>query len=401
MSKTLIIGAGASGLACAICAARNGNKVILLERNSSSCKKILVTGNGRCNYFNIDQDIHHYHSSSNVIGKIINKSNLDEILLFFDSIGIVPRIKNGYYYPYSNQAVSMKEALLTEAKLLNISIITNYLVKKIEKINEEFIINDDIKCDNLILSTGGNAYPKTGSDGMGYDFASKFGHTIIKPLPALVQLKSNEKCLKKLCGIRCDAKISLYEGNKLLKEETGELQLTDYGISGICVFNLSYLVSRNLENNKKVHVIINFLPFLNKKDDFIKYMDNRNKKIKSRTVKELFDGILNYKLVNALLKKANINVNKYYNDLDNDEKEELAKNIIEFKLEITGTNSFDKSQVTTGGVSLDEINLNTMESLKVKKLYLTGELLDVDADCGGYNLTFAFISGIKAGKAIK
>lgn len=401
MSKTLIIGAGASGFACAICAARNGNKVILLERNSSSCKKILVTGNGRCNYFNIDQDIHHYHSSSNVIGKIINKSNLDEILLFFDSIGIVPRIKNGYYYPYSNQAVSMKEALLTEAKLLNISIITNYLVKKIEKINEEFIINDDIKCDNLILSTGGNAYPKTGSDGMGYDFASKFGHTIIKPLPALVQLKSNEKCLKKLCGIRCDAKISLYEGNKLLKEETGELQLTDYGISGICVFNLSYLVSRNLENNKKVHVIINFLPFLNKKDDFIKYMDNRNKKIKSRTVKELFDGILNYKLVNALLKKANINVNKYYNDLDNDEKEELAKNIIEFKLEITGTNSFDKSQVTTGGVSLDEINLNTMESLKVKKLYLTGELLDVDADCGGYNLTFAFISGIKAGKAIK
>lgn len=401
MSEVVVIGAGASGLACAICAARRKNKVTILERNSYVCKKILITGNGRCNYFNTDQSINHYHSSSNNIDKIITKSNLDEVLSFFDSIGIVPRIKNGYYYPYSNQAVSMKEALLTEAKLLNINIVTDYLVNKIEKVNKKFIINDEIECDNLILSTGSKAYPKTGSDGMGYDFAKKFGHTIIKPLPALVQLKSNEKYLKYLKGIRCDAKVSLYIDNKLLKEETGELQFTDYGISGICVFNLSYLVSRNIDDNKKIYVTINFLPFLNKTCDFIRYMDNRNEKIKSRTVREIFDGILNYNLVNVLLKKLNINANKYYNELSKIEKEKLAKSIIEFNLEITGTNSFDKSQVCTGGVSLSEINIETMESLKEKNLYLTGELLDVDATCGGYNLTFAFISGLIAGCNIK
>ena len=394
MSKVIIIGGGLSGVISAIYAKRNGNDVTILERNNDILKKLLVTGNGRCNYFNNDQDINHYHSDNmEIVNKIITEENINELSKFYDEIGIVPKIKNGYYYPYSNQAISVKDALVNELEKLNIEIICNYLVEDI-KYNGKFIINDELTSDKLIISTGSKAYPKTGSDGMGYKFLKELGHNITKINPALTALKSNNKYLKELAGVRCEAKVSLYENNKLLKEEIGELQLTDYGLSGICTFNVSYLINKN-ENDK--YVLVNFMPFINTKEEFVSYIKERNKIVKQRTISKLLEGILNKKIVDVILKTSDINANLMLDDLNDNQINKLAENVINYKFIITGTNSFDKSQVCTGGLKLTEIDPKTMMSTKINNLYITGELLDVDGDCGGYNLTFAFISGYLSG----
>ncbi|MBP3635923.1 MAG: aminoacetone oxidase family FAD-binding enzyme [Bacilli bacterium] len=399
MSKVVIIGGGVSGVVSAIYAKRKGNKVTILERNSDILKKLLMTGNGRCNYFNVDQSINHYHSNNmDIVNKIITGDNVNELLKFYDEIGIVYKIKNGYYYPYSNQAVSVKDALKSELKALNVEVICDYLVNDIKYDNNKFIINDELSCDKLIISTGSKAYPKTGSDGMGYKFLKNFSHNITKVNPALVQIKSNNKFLKDLSGVRCEAKVSLYDNDKLLKEDIGELQLTDYGLSGICVFNISYLVNKN-DNDK--YALVNFIPFISTKEEFINYINKRNKLVNNRTIYEVLEGILNKKIVSVILKTSNINFDVKLEDLTNKEIDKLATNIITYKFNITGTNSFDKSQVCSGGVILSEINPENMMSKIVDNLYVTGELLDVNGDCGGYNLTFAFISGYLAGSDIK
>lgn len=400
--KVVIVGSGPSGLASAIYAKKNNNEVIILERNNDICKKILLTGNGKCNYFNENQDITHYHSSNdNLISNIITEKNLNDILVFFDELGIVPKIKNGYYYPYSNQASSVKQVLLSKINELGIKVIYDYLVTDIKKENNKFIINNDIICDKLILSTGSKAYPKTGSDGNGYNLVKKFNHNINKVMPALVKLKSDDKYLKELKGIRSDCKISIYKDNEFIKSETGEIQLTDDAISGICVFNLSYLANKYIESKNNVHILVNFIPFIDDKDELLKYLDDRCKKIKNKKMKEFFDGLLNYKLSNVILKKSNINLDSYYKDLSKKEKETLVSNINSYDFNIISSYSYDNSQVCMGGVPLDEINLLTMESKKEKNLYIIGELLDVNGDCGGYNLTFAFITGMLAGISIK
>jgi len=395
MKKVVIIGGGASGLVAAIYAAKDKNDVTILERNNSVGKKILITGNGRCNYFNENQSLCHYHSSDkHLLGKILTIHNLSEVLGLFDEIGIVPKIKNNYYYPNSNQAVSIKEALLLECQLLGVQIKTDYLVQEIIKQDNKFIINNEITADKVIIATGSKAAPKTGSDGIGYTIAKKLNHTIIKPLPALVQLQSDDS-IKDWNGIRCDVNVTLMEKGKKIKEEIGEIQLTDYGVSGICIFNLSGYIARGLDNNQKEELLINFLPDIK---DFITYMEERNKKVKGRNISRLFDGLLNYKLADVLIKKSKINKDVYWDQLTQKQKENLSQNITNLKLNITGTNSFDKAQICSGGIPLTEINQTTMESLKTQGLYFAGEILDVNGDCGGYNLSFAWVTGMLAGK---
>ena len=393
----VIVGAGASGLTAAIHASKNKNtNRTLIERNNVLGKKILATGNGKCNYYNSDQDLSHYHSTNNeLIKEIINNKNLKEVEDFFNYLGIIPKIRNGYYYPFSNQATTIRNALVNELNKSNIKILDNEKVTSIKKENNKFIIkteNNSIKADKVIISTGSYASPKTGSDGMGYNFLKEFNHTIIKPLPALVQLKANASFLKEWSGIRTDIKASLYIDNEFIKSEEGEIQLTNYGISGICIFNLSRFVSRALNDNKQVKIKLNFLPIINNIEETLTNLNKSNK-----TIKNLLDGILNSKLVDIIIKISSINPNKKYNELSQKELTNLINNLTNLSLDITGTNSFDECQVTTGGIPLTEINLSTMESKKEKGLYITGELLDVDGDCGGYNLTFAWITGILAG----
>lgn len=399
MKTITIIGGGAAGLVAAIYAKTSSTQVILLERNSDCGKKILATGNGRCNYWNSDQDLKHYNSShKHLLENIITEENKKEIMGFFNRMGIIPKIKNGYYYPYSNQAVSIKNALITEAKRAGVQIYNDTYIDSIRRENNKFIITYNKKTiisDSVIIATGSKAAPKTGSDGNGYDLVKKFSHSVIEPLPALVQLRGEENYFKDWSGVRSDVKISLYSNEKFIKEEEGEIQLTDYGISGICTFNLSRFVSRNLYENKNNYVIINFLPFL--EQNKMSFFEERNELIKGRTLFEFLEGLLNNKLVKVLLNIININSDRKWQDLRYEEKEKLVEIITNFKLEITGTNSFEQAQVCSGGVPLSEIKIKTMESIYQEDLYIVGELLDVDGDCGGYNLSFAWISGMLAG----
>ncbi len=400
MRNIAVIGGGASGLVSAIYASKN-NKVTIFERNSNVGKKILLTGAGKCNYYNSNQDLSNYNSNDkDLVKNIITIENQNEIINFFDSIGIVPKIKNGYYYPKSGTSYSIREALYKEAILNGVQIINDFKVTKIIKENNHFIINPDdenLLFDKIILATGSKAFPKTGSDGIGYDIATKFGHHLIEPKPALVQLIGEEKYFKDWAGIRCDVKVSLYEDNKFIKKEEGEIQLTNYGLSGICILNLSGRLKRGI-NNHKEDIHINFLPFLNEKVD--SWLDNRNKKLKNRNIIELLESLLNYKLLRIILKQSNIGYNSKWDELTSHKRDILINNLIDFKVKIKNTNSFDQAQVCSGGVKLSEIDTNTMESNITKGLYIVGELLDVDGLCGGYNLTFAWISGMIAGKSV-
>lgn len=398
MSKVVIIGGGAAGLVAAI-KASNQNEVILLEANDKCGKKILLTGNGRCNYWNSDIKIDNYHTDNiEKLSNIISNNNQKDVFSFLESIGIYSKIKNGYYYPYSNQASSVRTLLLNEIERRKIKVIYNFKVESILKRDNGFVVkseNDEIICDKVIIASGSKACPKTGSDGSSYDLALSLGHHINQVTPSLTPLKGNDFYFKDWDGVRCDSKISLFVDDKKFIEEEGEIQLTDYGISGICTFNISGLATKSLEQKKKVIVKINFLPSLTK--SFYDWFNERNKNIPNHSIEELLESVLPYKLMFVLLKKANINRDDNWNNLEESKKRKLANIIEEFELEITGYQSFDRAQVATGGVSLTEINPNTMESLVTPNLYLVGELLDVDGKCGGFNLAFAFISGYLAG----
>lgn len=402
MYDVVIVGGGASGVVAAIKAKNDNNSVLIIERNSECLKKLLITGNGRCNYFNDDQNIDNYYSNNmELVSEIITSDNINLVKDFFDNLGVVPKIKDGYYYPFSNQAVTIKNILLNELKRNKIEVINNFLVTEIIKNDDVFIINSDsskIQCKKLVLATGGCAYPKTGSTGMGYDFLKSFGHTIIKPLPALVQVVANFKYLKDWSGVRSEVGLELFEDGRLVATEEGEAQFTDYGLSGICTFNLSILISRGLDLGKKEVIRINYLPFV--KGDRLTWFEKYCKRLGKRNMLELLEGLLNYKLARIILNVSNVDYNKYFNDLTNQEKEKFINNLFSMNLDIVSTKSFDNSQVCSGGVKLDEININTMESKLISNLFVAGELLDITGKCGGYNLTIAWLSGLLIGESI-
>lgn len=406
MSRILVVGGGASGMVASVYASNDNNKVILVDKNNNLGKKILMTGNGKCNYWNKDISTSHYNSSNiDILDKIITGENKLEIEKFFDRLGIVPKIKDNYYYPSSNQATSIQTALILECELRGVEILNNEEVLSIIKRDDVFEVvtsNKKFYVDKVILATGSKAAPKTGSDGFGYSICKSFGHKIINPLPALVQLKLDFPYMKDWQGIRSDVCVKLYEDSKLIKEECGEIQLTDYGASGICVFQLSSLVGRGLYNSCKEEIEINFLKQMDlyNENDFVRFFDDRNNRVLERNISQLLDGILNYKLINLILKISKIQRDSLWNDIAYDKKIELGRNLTKLRLSVVGTNSFDYAQVCSGGVCLNEINPLTMESKLVKELYIVGELLDVDGECGGFNLGFAWISGYLAGKSV-
>ena len=391
--RIIVIGGGASGIVASIFAKRDNNEVIVLEKNNKCLKKLLITGNGKCNYFNDDFSFEHYYSDSNNLS-FINDSNKRKVLDFFSSIGVVPRVKNGYYYPNSNQSYSVHNSLLKEASLRGVEIKNGVKVLNIVKKSNSFIVstdNGDFICDKVIVSTGGKSYPKTGSEGDGYLFGKSLGHKIVPVVPSLVGLVSNDKFIKSLSGVRCDACVSLNS-----KSEIGEVQFTDYGLSGICVFNLSNIASRLGNCSVKINFLYNFVSDF---DSFCKLFDSVNGSVLNRSIGELLEGYLNYNIVNVILKMSGIDFSCSWNDLGN-KKRILFDNLVSFNVDIVGTRGFDVAQVSLGGISLDGIDVNTFESKVVPGLYFTGEVMDVTGDCGGYNLGFAFLSGMIAGESV-
>lgn len=395
MKKVFIIGGGASGLTAAIKASRNGNDVTIFEKNEKLGKKILMTGNGKCNYWNENQDLKYYHSNGDYT-KIVNQLNLTKAHAFLDSIGIVPFIKNGYYYPNSNQAISVVNALVDEVINNGVKII-NEEVTNVDKKDNKFIINNKYESDVLIVATGGKAAPKTGSDGFGYELAKKFGHNIIKPLPALVGLET-EGNLKELSGIRLIGEANLFINNEFTQKEFGEIQINDYGFSGIPIMQLSSNAIKAINEDKNVSISINLLP--NIADDILglrSFLKVQDRHLNNKTISQILDQLFNYKLSNYLLKISKIDNNSKIEKLTNDDLDLLCHNILNFNFKVLKDHGFDNAQATSGGVDLKEINLDTLESNITKGLYFCGEVLDVDGACGGYNLSFAWITGLIAG----
>lgn len=402
VKKVAIIGAGASGLVCSILSVCRDVEVVLFDKNSFAGKKLLATGNGRCNYWNSDQELSHYHSSEeNLLPHIITQSLGNEVLDFFDSLGVVPMIKNGYYYPYSNQASSIRDLLEKEA--LRRGVIFAFDTEVLDVVLEEekfVVVEEDGReyFDDLVVATGSMANPKTGSTGFGYQLAEKFHHPIVPVRPSLVQLICHGSFLKAWSGVRCQCLVSLFSDQEFLSSQEGEIQLTGYGVSGICVFNLSRYASIGLSQGKKISLTLNFLPFLD--GDSLDWLTCRGEMLPNYSMDAFLEGVLPSKLISVILARCGISSHELFSSLSLEQQKRLSSMLVSFPLEVSGTKDFASCQVCSGGVALSSVT-SCLESKLVPRLYFTGEVLDVDGDCGGYNLGFSWMSGLLVAKKIR
>lgn len=403
--QVIIIGGGASGLTAGIAAAGQGADVTILEHMDRVGKKILATGNGRCNMTNLSVRAEFYRCNQKQFPmKVLDKFSVWDTLTFFDEIGIVTKSKNGYIYPNSEQASAVLDTLRMEAEHVGVTIRCDCQVKQLEQVKkggkrkfQAKTNQGEFLCDSLILSTGSKAAPVTGSDGSGYALAEAFGHRLIKPLPALVQLRCEGKQYKQLSGIRCEAVLKLLIDGNAADSEEGELQLTDYGISGIPVFQLSRFASVALEEGRRVTVLVDFLPSKNR-EETRRFLKQRIARMGYRTSGDILTGVLNKKLVLALLKLAGIRQEMLVRDVNWPQWDKLLDLLKAYEAVVTATNSFEQAQVCCGGIDTRDVRPDTMESRLVPELFLTGELLDVDGICGGYNLQWAWSTGMIAGR---
>ena len=392
----LVIGAGASGIIAALRLSKYG-KVILLEKNDKIGKKILVTGNGKCNLWNSnlntsDIDNFYYTDNYEVFYNIKNNFNKTYNYLTND-LNIYTKEVNGYIYPYSNTAFSVRE--LFERLIINnpnIDLKLNEEALSIKKINNKIIVSTSIntyEVDKVVISTGSMA-SDMGSDSL-EKLLSPYDIKINKILPSLVPIKLDEKYLNNWNGIRVNVRLTV-SVDKEIRYSLGELQLTDYGISGIVTFNISGYVSRMINLNKKVNISIDFMPDINDlKELFINRFNNSNK-----TIEELLETFFNYKLLFIILDKAGIDRKLSWKSLTDKEINSIVETIKNFKVNVVETLPLKRAQVATGGISLNEVD-NKLMLKKIPNVYVTGEILDIDGICGGYNLALAFTTGYMMG----
>lgn len=404
--KIAIVGAGASGLTCAIQCTRilksnNINyEVTVFEKLQRVGKKILATGNGRCNLSNEDLNIDYYHGNRDFAKTALDNFGTQDTIDFFNSLGVLTKTEDSRIYPISNSANCILDCLRFECENLGIKFYCESPVNSIKKHNNKFIINHDIVADKIIIATGGKSASVHGSDGSGYRLLQNFGHKLITPLPSLVQINCSNSFCKQLKGVRSSSSITLINNGQVIKKESGEIQFTDYGLSGIACMQVSRFVSKILNDNKNCNLVakIDLIEKL-KKEEIINYI---NRKIKSNPhlkCENILVGILPKKLSTVILKICNIkSLQMEISKLEQKQIERISANIKSFKLDITGTKDFKSSQVTAGGISSKEFNPITFESTIQKGLYACGEVLDIDGDCGGYNLQWAWCSGFLAGE---
>lgn len=403
--QVLVVGGGASGMAAAITAARNGAKVLVLEKQKRLGRKLLATGNGRCNFTNMRQEENCYRSREKDLPmQVIRKFSWKDSVRFFDEIGVLARSREGYYYPASNQAVTMLRALEKELARLGVEIHTEEAVSDVERRTgngrDAFFVKTDkgsYLAKKVILCTGGMAAPVYGSTGDGYACAAGFGHHIVPPVPALTSLVLAGNFLKAWSGVRIQGKVSLYnEKDCLLCEDSGEIQMVSYGISGIPVFQISHYAARELAEGRGVALSLDGMPDYRREwilDALLKRQEHNGE----QSMGDLLGGMMPDKLAGVYLKQTKVVVSERASKVERDKFEELATRIKQMKIPVKAVSDFEKAQVTAGGVCLSEVNPDTMESEICKGLYLAGELLDVDGICGGYNLQWAWATGYLAG----
>ncbi len=403
MYDVIIIGAGASGLMAAAAAASKGARVALLEHKDDIGKKILATGNGRCNFTNTDMSVNKFHGSKALIKNGLSQFNYSDTIRFFKKLGIPAYDNAGYIYPNSRQAASVVAAFRMELMRLHVDVKTGINITDIKPADDRtgYCIQTDkgsFKSKRLIIACGLTASPKLGSDGSLFRQIEALGHHIQKPLPALCGFSCDGLNFKKITGVRCDATVASVIDGQMTEQNTGELQLADYGISGIPVFQISSLMSRALDKGQRVEVIIDFLPAFSD-DELNGYIKDRSiTTTDNRSLNEMLNGLLNNKLLLELIHKSGVSPDKKGRLLTDDDCKSLTRSIKHTAVSVKKPRGLEFAQVCAGGIYTKEIDVRTLESKIHPGLYFCGELLDVDGICGGYNLQWAWTSGYIAGE---
>ena len=415
----IVIGAGASGMTAAVCAAdpniisdkktasvpEKQLKILLLEKNKKIGKKIYATGNGKCNIANQAFDINCYFSNNEFFPyKVIASADYKKVISFFEQIGVMISDENGYYYPMSRQASTVVWAFTDALKKNGIEIHTGEQVTEIS-VNKDHIYeiktnNTMYHTKNVVLSCGGSAAPVLGGTDVGLDLLEQLGVPVYQFYPALCKVKCRED-ISELSGVRCKAGVYVEFGensDSKNEPEFGEVQFTDTCISGIVVFNQSHVIGEALEAGGHVRLHISPIPTMNK-EDILKYLRTFKKNNPERNIQACLNGLVHEKLGTYIIKKCNIGKNNV-RELSEKELMELADILCDLQFKITDTAKITEAQVTRGGADTRFVNPETMELKVVPGCYVTGELLDVDGKCGGYNLMWAVITGMKAGKSI-
>jgi len=416
----IVIGAGPAGLIAAIESYEPSKKIVILEKMPNPALKLKISGKGRCNITN-DADLKEFISHFGKNGRFLKFAFAEffntDLLEYFENLGVRFKLERGErYFPQNDSAVDIAKALLNKAKSLDIPIAVNSDVIAITKLPDEtFTVTINIKsreadkntrriqlkADKIVLATGGKSYPRTGSNGAGFKLASKLGHTVTPLSPALVPLKTVGDTAKKLQGLSLrNVKVGVWCQNKKIDERFGEMLFTDFGVSGPIILSLSRTVVRLIDDKQKVFIAIDLKPALDQKAVDQRLLREINEHSK-QSFKGLLKKLLPGKLGPLFVEKLKISEEKPLNQINSEERKRLRILLKEFQLEVAGYLSFDNAIVTAGGISIKEINSQTMESKLVKSLYFAGEIIDIDADTGGFNLQAAFSTGWIAGRAIK
>ncbi len=399
MKDVIIIGGGASGLMCAITAKQKNKNisVAIIEKNDRVGKKLLSTGNGRCNLTNKHITPDNYCGSfKKQLKNTLNTYDTEYLLDTFKNLGLFTFCDNeGRYYPISKQASSVLDVLRFACERLGIEIYCKENIKSIKKSNNSFTIKTEgaeYTCKKLVIANGSKASPNLGGNSSCADYLKNLGHSFVPFSPALCPVKVKSDILKSLKGIRANVKTSLLDkNNNLIKSEIGEIQFTDSALSGICIFNLS------LYSKKDYKISVDLLPD-KAFNDLIDIIYNNQKLFADYEIENLFTGIFQKRITQAILKMSNIkDFSKLCKQLSSNEIKSIAKTVKNMCFSVIENSPFEQAQVALGGVKGTEIDEKTMKSKLVKNLYICGEAIDICGDCGGYNLHFAFTSGIIAG----
>ncbi len=382
----------------ALSAKNHNNRVIILEKNNRIGKKILVTGNGRCNYTNSLLTENDYNNPD-FVKVVYSHFGYFQTIDFFESIGILPKIENeGKAFPLSEQASSFLDVFLYEIIKREIEIKLEFNVKQIKKKSEYFYViganGETVKADKVILSTGGKAMPLTGSDGSGYEIAESFGHKLTNIFPALVKLRLDFPYLKHLSGVKINSQVDLISNEQLIQSEYGDILFTNYGISGPTILELSRKANSLLLEGKNVELRVVLIQSVSKAKLIDRFFSNPNKSIEQSLI-----GLVNKKFINVLVKESNIEKNSILiKDIDKSKILKLVNLLFDLRIKVIGSLNFEEAQITAGGVNLNDVNSKTLESKLIPGLFFAGEILDVDGRCGGFNLQWAWSSGYQAGK---
>lgn len=404
-----VIGGGAAGLMAAVAAANGGAKTTVIEHTGRVGKKILATGNGKCNYTNALQGVSFYRGNDPAfVLPVLEQFGLAETLFFFQKLGIRPRERNGYYYPASGQASSVLDVLRMEADYRKVETVTSCEIRRVQRRRDGFLLTAEentFLAKTVIFATGLLAAPKTGSDGSAIPLIRNLGHHFVDIVPALVPLEGKQQFFKALAGVRTLASVALYTeksagGGKYEKavSDTGELQLTGYGISGIPVFQVSRYAARALQEKKRVYALLDFAPDCTDAELEEQVRDRFGAYAGKKTAAEAMIGLFDKKLNLVLLKEAGIDLSARAGSVEAARQRKLCEIIRHLRVDVTATKGFEAAQVCAGGVDTAEMNAETMESRLVPGVYFAGEVVDVDGACGGYNLQWAWSSGAVAGR---